>query len=121
MKKQKIFRAELKSILPITDTYEWSELIVNDVYNGSGWFTLNIGIYGEEASDIFDVMVSTPRALGNVRRSIKSKKCFVVEKFDRQTIENTLSEYINSITGKDWLEIVNQLLKNMKWEYEGMG
>ncbi len=121
MKNSKILRADLKSILPMTDNYEWNELKVRDVWNEYNWFTLNIGIQGKEASDIFDVLISTPRAQGRARRENNIKQCFIVERFDRRTIENSVTQFVERITGMSWMDIVDQLREKINWEYEGMG
>jgi hypothetical protein len=116
-------RAELKFILPNEVTISWDEYAkkaVADPYDAWSWLSLNIGPEGEKASDIFQVLVSTPRAVQRAAGRGKRFRGLIVPIFDAATIESKLTEIIQNTSGESWIEIAEKLSKVMQWEYEGM-
>lgn len=111
-------KAEIKSILPVTETYEWNEIQLEDNWNHYEWFTLDIGIKGESGSDIFYALVATRAAEHIAKKENSDSYCFIVDTFDKESIINVLSEYISNISGSSWNQISEEISKVMEWEYE---
>jgi hypothetical protein len=45
---------------------------------------------------------------------------FIVASFEPDSLAHTLRDYVASISGLSWMDIVRQLQRTMHWEYEGM-
>jgi hypothetical protein len=116
-------RAELKFILPNDVTISWDEYVkkpIADPYDAFSWFSVNIGPEGEKASHIFEVLVSTPKAIQRAAGRGKRFRGVIVPIFEAATIESKLTEIIQNTSGENWIEIARKLSKAMQWEYEGM-
>ena len=90
-----------------------------DPYDDFGWFHVRIGASDGGGGNDFQVCVSTPRAIGRSRRS-GGVPGVIVDRFDAATIHEAICERVSSVEGRDWEEIVEQLRKFMRWEYERM-
>ena len=113
-------KAEIKSISPITLHYDWSEIAIIEDWNHYQWFTLDIGISGDDGSDIFYALVATPAAEYLAKKENPDSHCFVVESFSKQSVIETLTSYVSGLSGASWDDFTEELKKVMKWEYEGM-
>jgi hypothetical protein len=92
-----------------------------DPWDDFGWFTLAIGPEGDPGSDWFQVLVTTPAAVSRAKGNAKAFQGIIVESFQPAVIIQTLQEYVASLKGLSWQELVDQLRQTMLWEYEGMG
>ncbi len=114
--------AELQEIVP-NDFPGWDafrQYRSADPLDDFAWFTLFIGIEGEDSADTFQVVVATPRAVGRIKSQHGSFPGLTVDHFDPNSIERTLKEYVSNFSGNTWEQIATQLRKRMLWEYEGM-
>ncbi|MFO0826309.1 MAG: Imm8 family immunity protein [Gemmataceae bacterium] len=101
----------------------WEAFLASDVpepWNHFGWFSLGIGPEGALGTDLFQVCVSTPAAVGRACQAGKPFRGLVVDSFDPNLIQPLLTELVSSTVGNTWEEIVDQLNETMVWEYEGM-
>jgi hypothetical protein len=114
-------QAEVQSICP-NDFDGWQgflEYKSPDPYDDFSWFTLTIGLVGEEASNNFQVCVATPRAIPRVKDSGYIPG-ILVDHFDAKSIEKAIHERVASLQAHAWFQIVDHLREFMHWEYEGM-
>src|SRR5262245_59361353 len=117
-----ILRAEVKWIDPLdfksVPPREAAE--IPELWDYFGWFTVCIGVEGEEAGNNFQVCLATHAAVG--RASPRGGfRGVIVDSFEPKEIRRKLHEYVSAITGPTWQHIVDQLRQVMHWEYEGMG
>ena len=115
-------RAELRAITP-NDFADWNAFVASDrpdPWDDFGWFTLSISGDGMEGADLFQVVVSTPRAVSRAKGNGGRFRGVIVDSFDPDTIARTLRDQVSSINGLAWSDIVDQLQQSMFWEYEGM-
>ena len=89
-----------------------------DPYDDFGWFRVTIGASDVDGGNDFQVCVATPRADGRIKRS-GSVPGILVDRFDADTVSKAVRERVESIEGS-WEQIVDQLRRFMRWEYEGM-
>jgi hypothetical protein len=116
-------KAELRSI-ESNDFLDWEEFAATERVNpwdDFGWFTVSIGPEGDPGSNWFQVLVSTPSAVPRAKGNAKRFRGIIVESFEPTVIARSLQEYIASLKGLTWQELVDQLRQTMHWEYEGMG
>ena len=90
-----------------------------DPYDDFSWFTLTIGLAGEEAGNNFQVCVATPRAVSRVRLT-GHMPGILVNRFDADTVGRAIRDRVSSIQAHAWFQVVDQLREFMHWEYEGM-
>ena len=90
-----------------------------DPYDDFSWFTLTIGLAGEEAGNNFQVCVVTPRAVSRVRLT-GHMPGILVNRFDADTVGRAIRDRVSSIQAHAWFQVVDQLREFMHWEYEGM-
>lgn len=78
---------------------------------------LSIGMVGEDGSDYFDVDVFN---VGWVKKKeiILMKNSIVVDLMDFDKLEKYIKEFVGSVSGENWIDIVNQLRNYFYWEYE---
>jgi hypothetical protein len=116
-----LVRAELRSIEP-NDFLGWQAFAAaphEEPWDDFGWFMLGIGPLGEEGSDLFQVLVTTPAAIPRLEAD-KRRRMFIVDSFEPDSLAHTLRDYVASISGLSWMDIVRQLQRTMHWEYEEM-
>lgn len=92
----------------------------SDPWNDFGWLTLTIGPEGDPGTNYFQLLVSTPAAAGRARGEDRYFRGILVEKFEAAVIERTVRQFVESLEGTDWPNLVDQLRPVMHWEYEGM-
>jgi hypothetical protein len=114
-------RAELRHISP-NDFPHWECFLSADraePWDDFGWFSLNIGPEGDPGTEIFQVLVATPAAVSRATGNRDRLQGIIVESFEPEIIVRALHEYVSSVTGNNWSEIVSQFRRSMFWEYEG--
>ena len=84
------------------------------------WFTITVGVEGEEGGNNFQVHVATPKAIGRIKQDVGRFKDLIVEEFTPQNIETVIRDAVDRASGLTWNDGVNRLRKLMFWEYEGM-
>jgi hypothetical protein len=109
-------RAELRRIVS-NDVGNWREWTPVDPENVMHWFSLDIGLEGDEGTAIFQTAVATRRALKDRRDKRKPFKGFVLDPYDPTKIEPMLREYVSGVTGLHWDAIAEKLQARMLYEY----
>jgi hypothetical protein len=117
-------RAEMKWISP-NDFINWESFVSSDrreqeVWDDFGWFSLDIGSEGEDGTETFQVLVSTPAAVSRAKGDRKRFRGIIVDEFKPDIIRKSLTDYVSSVVGISWSEVVEQLRRWMYWEYEEM-
>ncbi|MEM8494247.1 MAG: Imm8 family immunity protein [Planctomycetota bacterium] len=115
-------KAVAKAIDPITETYCWTEFAAEAVPLKSWFgFVVEIGRVNEEGAGIFEVVVTTPRAEGQVKRHHgKDFAYLTVERMTRKNVEQPIQARISEVQPGEWLEIVQALKPEFRWECDGM-
>ena len=114
-------RGELRDISP-NDFPDWqcfASVERPEPWDDFGWFSLNIGPEGDPGTEIFQVLVATPAAVSRAKGNRGRFQGIIVESFEPEIIVNTLHEFVSSVTGNNWSEIVDQFRRAMFWENEG--
>ncbi|OOF45780.1 hypothetical protein BKK52_12110 [Rodentibacter trehalosifermentans] len=80
---------------------------------------LSIGKKGDIGADYFYVDVFNIQ-YAKKSRFLACSKCFIVSDDidDIDDIEKEIKYFVNSIHGKDWEDVLNQLRRYFDWEYE---
>ena len=91
-----------------------------DPWDDFEWFSIDVGTPGMGGQDCFQCLVTTTRARHRAIAGSKDSRCVVIDPYEPQTIIDTLTNKINSVEGLEWCNIVDELRKFMRWEYEGM-
>jgi hypothetical protein len=115
-----MLQAELRDISP-NDFEGWEAFAQADhpePWDEYGWFVLSIGLSGQEGTDLFQVLVATPRAVTRARGDDKDRRLLVVESFEPANLARALTDYVASVKAVTWDGIVEQLRHEMYWEYE---
>jgi len=115
-------RAVVRGIDP-NDYPGWDRFVsavIPEPWDHFGWFTVVIGTEGGSGGDLFQVLVTTPAAVSRSRRGTCDFRVLVVDSFEPEVIARAIRDYVASVTGNTWDELVTQLQRVMYWEYEGM-
>lgn len=112
---------EVQWIVPndFLDLDEFSRYESRDPYDDYAWFSLTIGVKGEQAGNNFEVLVATPKAVARLKQS-GSIPGLIVNRFEPQVVLDAIRNHVASLKGHAWFQFVDQLRKTMHWEYEGM-
>lgn len=65
-------------------------------------------------------MVTATFARHRVNARFQDSRCFIVEPYEPEAINDASIATINSVESVDWCNIVDQLSEFMHWEYDGM-
>ncbi len=79
-----------------------------------------IGSSAESASDSFNFVLTTPKALTRLvaeRGVVFGERYFVIGRYDYQLVEAEIKRICASITGKSWPEAALRLDRFFGWEY----
>jgi hypothetical protein len=98
------------------DFETWQPDHTEDVYLG---LELSIGLAGREGADLFQLVITTPRAIQG-RPERKRCKLLVVEQYSWPEVKATLEQWGRECDRPTWEEIVDCLRHRFDWEYEGM-
>ncbi len=115
-------KAEIKSHMIIDDFFispEKYEPI--DRFTFHIGFTFEIGISGQDGSNVFNVNISKCHQKEEVYfyKDISFRYgCIQMKYYDYEKIMNAIKKYIDNINVNDWDDIVNELRKVFKWEFE---
>jgi len=115
-----MLRPELRRIIP-NDYDGWEAFAAAErpePWDEFAWFVLDIGLEGQEGSNLFQVLVATPAAVSRAKGNDKHRRVLIVESFEPQAIETALRDHVASLAAHTWDEIVERLRCNMYWEYE---
>ena len=113
-------RAELKH-LQSNDYLRWEDFVAAprpEPWNGSGWFSVEIGSEGDKGSELFQFLFVTPAAASSAKPDRGEFRHLTVETFEPEVIASTLREHIASISSRSWEEIRERLRQSMWWEHE---
>jgi hypothetical protein len=113
-------RAELKSL--ICSDFDMRVYVPETPDTFAFWVEMEIGPLGQEGSDLFQVLVCTPRWLEKeVHKwgSQWSRGKLVVNSYSFDELKNFLSRTIGSIEGRDWAEVSSKIRLLAEWEFEG--
>jgi hypothetical protein len=113
-------RPELHDISP-NDYESWEAFAAvkrPEPWDDFGWFVLHVGLEGQEGSDLFQVLIATPAAISRAKGNDKHRRVLVVESFEPEALQTALKAHVSNLAGHTWDEIVEQLRRNMYWEYE---
>ena len=108
--------------LESNDHVDWNDFVryqSPDPYDDFGWFHVTIGVSGVTGGNDFQVCVATPRAVGRIKRG-GFVPSILVDQFDAATVEKSIRDRVDSVSGHSWEQLVDQLREFMHWEYEGM-
>ena len=78
----------------------------------------NIGIEGEDASDIFSFNVVTIKFLERDDKPRWGRGYLIVERFSWDIVENSVNKLLRHCQGDNWEEIAKEINKEMHWEYD---
>lgn len=113
--------AQLKNI--DDPNYDWDNYRPKFLQNFSIWLSLSIGPSDAETAETFQLFVCTPIWLEehvSQEHSRWGANTLVVDRFDKNKIENELEKVIRSISGGTWGELRAELCRFMVSEYDGM-
>jgi hypothetical protein len=82
------------------------------------WFVLDIGLEDQPGTDLFQVLVATPKAVSRAKGKGRHRRVLVVESFEPAALDAALRSHVASVVAHTWDEIVERLRRNMYWEYE---
>jgi len=103
----------------IENIWEWTPPDPYDVYFD---LSLNIGLKGEEAADIFQIVVSTPQGMQGKARPgsniIDDRSTLIVERYDREEVRRHLEEVVAKCDSDSQIEWQWKLQRYFRWEYE---
>lgn len=114
--------AELKH-LDSNDYPRWEDFVAAphpEPWNGSGWFTVEVGFEGETGVELFQVFVVTHAAASRAKPNRGEFRHVSVESFEPEIIASTLRGHIASISGRSWEQIRQRLRDSMWSEYENI-
>lgn len=81
---------------------------------------LSIGEKGAEGADYFYVDVFNTQYVKDFR-FVSGSKSFVIDDIDDiDDLEKEIKYFVNSISGKDWEDVLNKLRYYFDWEYENL-
>lgn len=83
---------------------------------------LEIGELGKDGADLFTIEVCTPKWLienYQTKDIIFGQNKIIVFEYDIKNIIDVIEKYLDSLYGDTWKDIVNQISKIAKWEFEG--
>lgn len=116
------FRLELRS-LESNDHSDpaWRAWIPSDPSDACQWFTLDVGVEGEEGSTLFQACVLTPTALKRGKSRRGKFRGFVVQTYESGAVEPLLQAFLDSVSQAcwDWEAALETLRERLHWEYEG--
>jgi len=80
----------------------------------------DVGISGSDVADTYDILISTPEALGarDEEFFIEDRNLLVVKKYDWKKIKSKLCEIVKSCHSNDLIEMQWKLQRYFHWEYE---
>ena len=82
---------------------------------------LEIGLSGDSKSDLFQVVISTPRCADDFELEdlpALRKGYIIVDQYDLNAVIDKLNHFISECSGHTWLEIARKLSSKFFWEYE---
>lgn len=92
----------------------------NEPDNCSVLVEVNIGIKGQDASDIFSFVVITPKAMSHLEPPDYrwGRGWLIMEYFSWSAVESAIDKLCSSTTGVSWNQIAEELSKWLFWEFE---
>ena len=113
-------RAELKSLM--CSDFDMRTYVPETSDTFAFWVEMEIGPVGEESSDLFQVLVCTPRWLEKEVHKWGaqwSRSKLIINSYSFNELESFVSRAIGSIEGRDWKELVSKLRLLADWEFDG--
>jgi hypothetical protein len=112
--------AQIKNI-DLSSEVPWRDFVPADVACFGFYLTASIGTVGEDAGDLFQVLVCTPQWLSEANRRgkyIGVRHFEICGPFDVDTIEEALTKFVENCRGESWQEVVEKLSQKAEWEFE---
>ena len=80
----------------------------------------NAGVEGEKGSDLFNLVVVTPKWLlyNSEEKIIIGRHKLIVFNYNAERLKNFIISYVESCTGDTWQEVAEKIGRLGKWEYE---
>jgi Immunity protein 8 len=113
-------RAELRHISPneFPDWQSFASAAHPEPWDEFGWFVLDIGVEGQEGTTLFEALVATPAAVPRAKSNDKQRRVLVVDSFEPEALAAALKGHVSAVNAHTWDDVVEQLRRNMYWEYE---
>ncbi len=108
-----MLRAEVRDIVA-NDLDKWELWIPSDPLQVYQWFTISVGVVGQYGADNFQLAAATRE--GRPRKS-KHFSGIIVDEWNCDSVSNAIVEYVSSICGDTWEDIVRRLEEVCYWEY----
>jgi len=103
----------------IDKVWEWEP---KDNQNVNFLLEINIGVVDEDSSDIFQVIIATPKGLNaNINGSeslLIDRACLVFSEYSWENVINKVSEILVLCSADNWKESTTKLQRYFHWEYE---
>ena len=115
-----MLKAEIKNIESNDAGSDWKHWVPENPSDVIHWFTLSIGVVGEDWSNLFQTAVATPSAIKGRPHLMRTFRGFVVPTYEADAVEELLRSYVADATGIEWNDIAATLQEKMIWEYGGM-
>jgi hypothetical protein len=102
---------------PDAHVHVWEPDSSGDVYL---LLEVEIGVDGEQGSDVFQLMVATPEGLRSHATGavISERGTLVISDFSWQEVLKAVRNIVGKCSGKDWNDSVLRLQRYFRWEYE---
>lgn len=85
------------------------------------WVNIRVGSDTELGTNDYQVRVCTPDWIKRECESVKAmwgRHILIISTYDLALIKEMISEYVESCTGKSFLEVAEKISRIAAWEYE---
>lgn len=113
-------RAELKTVMCSDFDMRIYVPEIGDFF--AFWMEMEIGPVGEKSSDLFQVLVCTPRWLEEEVRKWGaqwSRAKLIINSYNFNELEDFVKRAVSSVEGRDWAEVASKLRLLAEWEFDG--
>lgn len=84
-----------------------------------GWFTIGVGMEADPASTIFQVVVSTPKAIPRAKHKKQTKfRGLVIPAYSSESAHEAIKQRVETARVLTWDDLISDLQREMHWEYE---
>ena len=106
---------EIKSI--ISHDLEYGVLPA-DSEDCSVFIEVEIGIKGQEGSEIFSCTIATPNKLAEKSEPFWGRGYLITPIFSWELVEQSLQKLLMHCSGKNWEEVSSKISKELHWEFD---
>ena len=96
---------------------EFEEFSAYDPLDHFQWFTICVSEAKKDRGTNFDVLVSTPKAIGRAKKKNEKFKGLVIDSFSPTEAKNAIEQKVNKGRYYSYHDIVESLKVDMYWEY----